>query len=56
MGSALVIALQVKLLNDHNKKQREKNKIFEPHSSRKVIEKKPQLKKNEYQILPEDDR
>ena len=52
MGSVLVIALQMKILNDHNYKIREKNNnIFEPHSSRKVIKKKPQLKKNEYYIL-----
>ena len=56
MGSVLVIALQMKILEDHCKEQREKNKIFEPHPSRKVIKKKPQFKKNEYHILPEDDR
>ena len=54
MGSVLVIVLQAKLLNDYNYKIREKNNIFEPHSSRKVVKKK-KFKKNKYHILTDDD-
>jgi len=54
MGSVLAIALQIKLIRDHNSEQREKNKIFEPHSSREVI-KKIKFKNGDYHILPNDD-
>ena len=50
MGSVLIIALQSRILDDYKQHQREKNKIFEPHSSRKII-KKPQFKKNKYELL-----
>jgi len=54
MGSVLAIALQIKLIRDNNSEQREKNHIFEPHSSRKVI-KKQQTTNGDYYMLSEDD-